>query len=234
MDTIGVKLGSSTIRLHVRKLGFTLKQPSSVPNTPRVEELRRCFAQHQRDLDADAVISIDETAVYFHMPPKKGWSLRGQRLRAGLSTHHKDRVTLLMVVASTGVVHWEALKGSVTADRFATFIASEQIRKAPQQSLLLDNAAFHKTKSVQAAANQSGKSLVFLPPYTPQFQPIEHAFSVFKHQYRRIAPNNAGIEDRIVHAVSELTTEKLSAMFIACWARRHGYLLPLTDGTTRP
>ena len=90
--------------------------------------------------------------------------------------------------------------------------------------LLLDNASIHKTGPVMDAIVFRGLTPCFLPPYTPEFQPIEHCFSVLKARYRMLPPaadlpcgNDVAV--RVRHSMLHLRPESLTNMFRACWER---------------
>ena len=222
-EQLGIRLGHSTVRHHVRQMGFTRKKPCTVPDSTRVTELRHAFAQVHVHRQCDDIISVDETAIFYHTTPSVGYARRGARIARQLHTHHRHRATLIMAVTTTGIAHWQLLQGSTTASRFADFINSPQIRALPQSTLLLDNAAFHKTASVASAAAAVGKTIAFLSPYSPHFQPIEHVFSVLKQRLSYMAPTAQGfcigdLTARLAKALESLPQD-MRPTFASC-ARR--------------
>jgi arginine repressor len=168
---LNVQLASSTVRAYLKRLGYSRKRPTRIPETPIIQEQRRAFSSVAHAIAPHSVLSIDETALYFHMSPLMGYSKRGTRIRPSLHPNYRHRLTLLMAVSSTGIVHWQVMRGGTNAQDLVNFIMDDKIQTASQTNIFLDNAAFHKTLAVREAARQTGKTLVFLSPYSPQFQP---------------------------------------------------------------
>ena len=134
--------------------------------------------------DKDEVIAVDETSVYVDDSPRYGYTLKGQRcVHRRRCPARTGRVTLIMAVSSSrGVLHHEVVKGSVTSESFATFLRG--IPAEPGTVTILDNARFHKTAVAREAAAARGLKLLFIPPYSPEFNPIEGCFSVLKQALR--------------------------------------------------
>ena len=94
--------------------------------------------------------------------------------------------------------------------------------------ILLDNASIHKTHSVLDTMISRGLTPCFLPPYTPEFQPIEHCFSVIKNAFRRLPVTQsadgalirlADMTERVETSIRSLTPKSLHNQFAACWRR---------------
>jgi transposase len=233
-----LKLSSSCIRFWMRRLGYTRKKAQRVVTRPDLAEKRELFArERQRDWNTDNVVSIDESAIYFDMRPSYGYARRSQRLAVAKHAAARCRWSLLMAVSNDRVLGWKLIKGSVTSLVFADFVST--LDMGGRDTLFMDNASIHKTLAVRSALNDRGIKPVFVPPYTPQFQPIEHCFAVVKHAYRRSCaedpPPHQSTTDqvatlgatamlesarlRIEGCIQRLTSTMLGNMFDACWRR---------------
>jgi transposase len=127
-----------------------------------------------------------------------------------------------MAVTTDRVVGWRLVKGSVTSATFADFV--QALDTDGRDTLLLDNASIHKTASVRTAVSDRALVPLFLPPYTPEFQPIEHCFNVLKTAYRQTRPrcakaSEADVQERVNWSMASLTGSALRGMFGACWRR---------------
>lgn len=91
-------------------------------------------------------------------------------------------MTLTLAVSNTRLEKWSIVEGSSNSRVFMAFVLS--LADCPQRYVLLDNVAFHKSKAVLAAFERMGKIPVFIPPYSPEFNPIENVFSYIKSAYR--------------------------------------------------
>ena len=116
---------------------------------------------------------------------------------------------------------------------FTAFV--ETLDTNERDVLLMDNASIHKTKTVQDTIVGRGMTPCYLPPYTPEFQPIEHCFSILKQKFRTIpmlaicetardeALCEADMQNRLVQAVAVISAYALSHQFDACWKRTEGF-----------
>lgn len=129
-------------------------------------------------------ISIDETCVYFNDSPRYGYSPKGQRCyHRPKAPKRTGKVTLVLAISETrGVIGHKVIQGSFNSAGFAAFLTS--LDTQPGATLILDNAACHRTAAVRAAADVKRARLLFIPPYSPEFNPIENAFSVLKAALR--------------------------------------------------
>jgi transposase len=119
---------------------------------------------------------------------------------------------------SNDIVFGSYLKeGSLTNKDVAEFIESLDFHD--KKYVLLDNASIHKTSLVSQAVASKEASIIWLSPYSPQYQPIEHAFSVIKGYYRQMVPEEGNLKDRVKKCISKLSCDILSNMFDVCWKR---------------
>ena len=138
------------------------------------------------------------------------------------------RWSLLMAVTNTRVVGWTLVKGSINSFKFSEFMAN--LKTDGRDLILLDNASIHKTHAVMDSIMSRGLTPVFLPPYTPEFQPIEHAFSVLKSSFRRNRGSDVECDrendmiERVTTSLENLNPQILKNQFMACWQRAKDFL----------
>ena len=148
------------------------------------------------------------------------------------------RCSLLMAVTNDQVVGWRLVSGSINSTIFADFMSTLDTKE--RDVILLDNASIHKTHTVQDTMISRGLTPCFLPPYTPEFQPIEHCFSVIKNAFRRLPVTeadgalikSADMAARVETSISSLTPESLHNQFSACWRRAEAFMRVSTEGGT--
>lgn len=115
------------------------------------------------------------------------------------------------------------IEGAMTTETFAWYIREQlaaQLR--PGQVVVLDNLSVHKAASIREALAERSCDLLFLPPYSPDFTPIEHAFSKLKAIVRGIG---ARTQEALQEAV-RLAMEAITPDDAAAWYAHAGYLLP--------
>ena len=217
-NALDVHLGTSTVRFLMKRLGLTYKKASRFVSTAAVNEKRLAYSTDLSPLfDPDRVVSIDESCFYFDMKPARGYCHRSSRLKVPARPGGRMRCSILMAVTNDRVVGWKLVQGSINSAIFADFMAT--LETDERDVILLDNASIHKTQLVLDTILSRGLTPCFLPPYTPDFQPIEHCFSVIKNAYKRQpARNHADTDD----ATSEADRPKLHR-----GAGRGGVFVPL-------
>lgn len=222
-NDLGLSLSTSSVRFWMRRKGLSRKKASRPVHTAEVHDKRIAFATDYTSVyDPDRVVSIDESSFYFDMKPSHGYCHRSQRLRVPSRPGGRTRWSLLMAVSNERVVGWRLEKGSINGDIFADFIST--LNTDDRDVLLMDNASIHKTSSVIDTIIGRGLTPWFLPPYTPEFQPIEHCFSVMKNTYRRsptveTPASTEVMASRVKESMEALSAAILSAFFGACWQR---------------
>lgn len=184
---IDVDVTADTMSKWRRKMTYTKKYSvQSVVDNERVAHKRKEFHEaHQMTDQWDDVISIDETAVYAKCKHRYGFSKKGKRIQVAYTKGGYTRLSLLVAISKSGIVSFDVIKGAYTGAQVAEFI--EKLPVPPGSRLLMDNASIHTTKEVKKVIEKMGFVGMYLPPYTPQWQPIEYFFSQFKHVLRQTA-----------------------------------------------
>ena len=130
---------------------------------------------------------IDETWASTNMVRRHGRRRRGKRLRAGVPHGHWKTTTFVAGLRRTGMVAPWVLDGPMNGDAFTTYVTRVLV---PELScgdvVIMDNLSSHKAPTVRAAIESVGATLLFLPPYSPDLNPIEMAFANLKAHLRRI------------------------------------------------
>jgi transposase len=140
------------------------------------------FQNTIKTVDYNDILCIDETSIHSHMLPLYGYFRKGTS--ANLKTYRrkgKKSLTLLCAISVNGVVAWKIIEGSCNSTIFAQFI--EQFHS---KHLILDNVSFHKTKDCLKVMNDNSNVALFIPPYSPQYNPIEEFFSQLKSRIRKM------------------------------------------------
>lgn len=149
---------------------------------------REAWFEGQLDLDPAKLVFIDETGASTKMARIRGRAKRGQRCRAAVPHGHWKTTTFTAGLRLDGMTAPMVLDGPMNGDAFLAYI--EQFL-APAlvkgDVVIMDNLPAHKVTGVRKAIEDVGATLVYLPPYSPDFNPIEMAFSKFKAILRKAA-----------------------------------------------
>lgn len=120
------------------------------------------------------------------MAPLRGWCRRGERLNAKVPHGHWQTMTFLAALRRDRVDAPCLFDGPINGESFLAY--TEQVLAptlAPGDIVITDNLGSHKSQAVRAAIRKVGARLIFLPPYSPDLNPIEQAFSKIKHWMRQ-------------------------------------------------
>ena len=125
------------------------------------------------------------------MAPLRGWCALGQRLQAKVPFGHWKTMTFLAALRHDRIDAPFVFDGAINADIFLLYIVTQLIPTLqPGDVVILDNLSSHKGKAVRRALRAAGVHLLFLPPYSPDLNPIEQMFAKLKHLMRRAAERN--------------------------------------------
>jgi len=174
----------------------------------------------QESVDASRLVFLDETGLKTNMVRRYGWAQLGERLVDRTSGGHWETNTLIHAVALDGTRGALVLDGPVNSVSFTGFC--EQILAPnldPGDLVILDNLSSHKSIQAQQAVEKVGASLIFLPPYSPDLNPIENLFSKLKQLIRGLRPKTW---DEIVEAARK-ALQQISLIDIANAVEYAGY-----------
>jgi transposase len=142
----------------------------------------------QPRIDANRLIFIDETWAKTNMTRLRGRAPRGERLVDKTPHGHWKTTTLIAALGMTGMRCSTVVDGAVNGDVFEAFV--EQVLVGELRSgdvVIMDNLSSHKRQRVREMIEQAGARLVFLPPYSPDLNPIEMIFAKVKQLLRSLA-----------------------------------------------
>ena len=122
------------------------------------------------------------------MARRHGRCLRGQRLRSGVPHGHWKTTTLVAGLRRTGMVAPMVLDGPINRDAFVAYVRQVLVPDlSPGDIVIMDNLGSHKSIAVRRSIRRAGAKLFFLPPYSPDLNPIEQVFAKLKLLLRKAA-----------------------------------------------
>lgn len=220
VGTLHLHLSHECVRGIRVSLGFTRKKVRSVVCKDGLHAKRMAFEAEREHILPGQVISIDETGFYFSMKPAYGYKYRGLRLEVKDHFQRHKHWSLLAAVCNSHILGVKMYNTACDSQMYADFIYS--FDTLGREYILMDNASFHKPRIVETACMMQGLEPWYLPPYSPEYQPIERVFSVIKHTYRN-QPTPHVVDDDLVYArmqvgLNALTPESCRNFFAYCWA----------------
>lgn len=157
------------------------------------------------------------------MTTRYGRAPRGQRVVGSAPRNHGPNVTLLAAMGTDGITAAMTMTGATDGTVLALFVERILVPALrPGQTVIWDNLSVHKNQDRRQAIEAAGRQLRFLPAYSPDFSPIEQAFSKLKTALRQAqARDRPALEDAIAAALTTITASDARA-----WFRHCGYALP--------
>jgi len=152
---------------------------------PDVVTKRENWFQLQTALDPNKLVFLDETWGKTNMTRRYGRSYKGTRLIEYVPHGHWKTTTFLAGMRASGWIAPLVVDGAINGEIFKKYVSQHLIKELKQDDILiLDNLSSHKSVEVIKAVESVGAKVLFLPPYSPDLNPIEMAFSKFKQLIR--------------------------------------------------
>jgi len=176
------------------------------------------------DIPKEYVVWLDESGIeHENYQRDHGWSFLGQACQRGAVFLRGERFSVLPAVTVDGVVAVDIFKGSVNREMFIKYLKEDLAPvltpyPGPQSVVILDNAAIHHDEEIHAIIeDECGAKLIYLPPYSPDYNPAEQAFSFIKSWLKR--HEDAAVNDHerwwLIHAATQAITSEMVAGWIA-------------------
>jgi putative transposase len=180
-----------------------------------VARRRARWKARQASVDPRRLVFIDETWAKTNMAPLRGWGRRGERL-IGKAPHGRWRT--LTFIAALRLDRIDApcvFDGPINGEKFRAYVDQFLAPTLkPGDIVILDNLGSHKGKAVRQAIRAAGAHRLFLPPYSPDLNPIEQAFAKLKHWLRRAqARSVAQTTEAIGNILNRFRPDECAAYF---------------------
>ena len=137
--------------------------------------------------DNRPLIYIDESGFAHDMPRRYGYSVKGQRAHGKHDWGAKGRTNVIGALLGKLLITISLFSSSINTSVFTTCVKHDLIPKLPPHSvIIMDNASFHKGIEMQQAIEAAGHLLLYLPPYSPDLNPIEKKWAQAKSIRRKV------------------------------------------------
>jgi transposase len=164
------------------------------------------------------MIFIDESGINLAMTRLFARSGRGERARGKRPSKRGQNVSLIGAISLNGLLTQIALLGSIDGLTFEAFIAQRLVPKLWKGAcVILDNCSIHLGEDIEAWIRNAGARLIYLPPYSPDFSPIENCWSKIKHILRSMeARTYPDLLKAIEVAFEQVSLDDLRGWFTHC------------------
>jgi transposase len=179
------------------------------------------------EIAAERLVFVDEMGTNISLSPLYSWSRKGERAFGSAPRNWGKNVTLLASITRKGLGPCLAVEGATRREVFEAYLEHVLAPTLkPAQIVVMDNLSAHKGERVRELIKQRGCELVYLPPYSPDFNPIEQAFSKVKDLMRRAeARTREALIEAMGVALSAVSARDAQGFFGHCGYSSMGQLL---------
>jgi len=144
-------------------------------------EKRSRYQEEIANIPSEKLVYIDESGIELTICKDRGWSAKGSPIRAKKSGKYYKRTNIIAGLVNNKSIAPMVFNGSCTTDLFNSWVEEILIKELkPGQFVVMDNAAFHKSQKTKELIESVGCKVIFLPPYSPDFNPIEKFWANMK------------------------------------------------------
>lgn len=181
---------------------------------------REQWLQEAPELDIASLVFLDETGAKTNMTRRYGRAKGGERAHDKAPAGRWETTTLVSAVGTRGPLAPLLLEGPMDADAFTAWVEQFLVRELRQGDVVvMDNLSSHKAQQVRSLIEKAGAKLLYLPPYSPDLNPIEKMWSKIKALLRGAkARTQEALEKAVAKALDAVTTDDIRG-----WFRASGY-----------
>lgn len=186
--------------------------------TPKVTLARQAYRDEIAELPVERFKFIDESGTNIAMTRAFGRAVRGQRVTDAVPKNHGENITMLGSLACSGIEAVMTINGAVDSAVFRAYVAQVLVPTlAAGDIVVMDNLGSHKVEGIRQAIEAAGATLVYLPPYSPDWSPIERCWSKLKTFLRAAkARTREALEEAIRAALDTITATDARSWFLHC------------------
>ena len=180
-----------------------------------------------REIATERLVFMDEMGTNTSLHPLYAWSPRGERARCSVPRNRGPNTTLLASMTAEGMGACLAVEGATTRIVFEAYIEKVLLPSLRAgQVVVMDNLSAHKGERIRELLESAGCELLYLPPYSPDFSPIEEAFSKVKGLLRKAeVRRREALVEAMGKALDAVTAQDARGFFEHCGYRSLGQLL---------
>jgi transposase len=191
---------------------------ASEQDRPDVQAQRQAWHRQLQGIDASCLVFLDESGAATNMTRRRGRCAIGQRLVASVPHGHWQTTTILSAIRLSGPFAPAVFNCPTDREVFRSYVEQVLIPELrPGDVVIMDNLSPHKAAGIEEAIASVGAMALYLPPYSPDFNPIEHLWSKVKEHLRKLAARTFdSLCDGIGDALSLVTASDCHAFFQNC------------------
>ncbi|XP_065315733.1 uncharacterized protein LOC135931639 [Gordionus sp. m RMFG-2023] len=192
----------TTISKYIKNIGWSKKRAGKEPdrrNTPGAINIRQIYCAKILNIPRENLYFLDETGINLHVVPIYAWAPYNVRPIIKIPSSKGKNVSILCTIGIGGVIHYKIIDGAYNGLLFRDSMTELISILPPDAIIVMDNASIHRSHLIDSYKGR----IEYLPPYSPQLNPIENFFGVLKNKFRAINPR-PNSRDEIVRNIIQL------------------------------
>ena len=185
-----ITISKKTVSNYMKIIGYSKKKiVRRLYNTKLLKDhlaTRKKMKKRLKNINKEDIVCIDECAINREVYAKSGWCHKSKLLERHMKLKELPKNhSLIMAISNKKIVQYKLYKQqAINTDLYYLFL-EELVKNFQNKYILMDNVSFHKSKRILELINNSNNKILFIPPYSPDFNPIEEVFSELKSFIRR-------------------------------------------------
>jgi len=183
-----------------------------------VQAARQLWHEHLKDVPVEKLVFIDESGAKTNMTRTRGRAPRGVRVIEKVPHGHWATTTMISGVRTAGPCAAAVVTGATDSEIFLAYVEHVLVPELTAGDVvILDNLQPHKAKGVREMIEAAGAKLLYLPPYSPDFNPIENMWSKVKQHLRSAAARTFdALQEAVTSALNTITPDDCIGYFRHC------------------
>lgn len=170
----------------------------------RIPLKRQTFLDEIKDIPLSELVYLDESGIDENLQRKFGWAPRGDKINGEISGKSRKRLSIIAAINEKNIKAPFYFEGYTDTEVFNGWVENVLVPELkPGQTVILDNASFHKSSKTRLLIETAGCCLKYLPTYSPDFNPIEPQWAILKARIRKHRKPNESLA-RSIDAVFEM------------------------------
>jgi len=158
-----------------------------------------------KNIKKEDIVYLDESGIEDNACRLNGWSAIGCRCYDERRFRHSYRISMIAALNNGRIIAPATFDRHCDGDVFITYITKILMKELRAgQFLVLDNVSFHKSDKVKQAVESLGATVLFLPAYSPDLNPIEHFWFKIKNSIRKVASSFDNFPDAVMHVLKNV------------------------------
>ena len=180
-----ISIGISSVSRFLKKHNISYKKMRKVTKRPtNSEEIKNEFKNKMRNYGLDNILSFDEVGFQIEMYPSKGWSPKGERCNYESKKSGRKNYTGSFLICSKGIVSWSLSCKAMNIEYMLEFLDSLKTSDVKNKIIVMDNLRVHHNLKVKEKIKGFDLEIEWIPPYSPELNPVEEMFSMLKRELR--------------------------------------------------